>query len=277
MKARLRRFFSVYDPTQLDTLNEFIQRWEGREGELLHHLEDSYGCEPLMTSGAVEALRATPPMRLAECRRLLIEFLSIYAPQRLVDVDAVMENWVGQEDILLDRLARQAFRRDYILRYFRQHFPHRETEVANLLKNWLGNERYLIQSLPNVPPVPLQHPREVQDICDMSGRNRLREFLAVCESGCASDVDALLDAFGGDTDTAMAHVRTQFVGLDSGLEALKGMPFRSRPQLKSLWEMLLSITAPSLLPAIRIKMAEFSGTEEDWLQFVINCMQHGVQ
>jgi hypothetical protein len=100
VKYRLNKFYLKYNPTKLSEVTAVMQMFKGRESALFKNLIVKYGLEP-------EDPQPLPPPKYsrAEARAKVSAIYRLYAPEKLANLDEILERYRGDEENLLDQLA----------------------------------------------------------------------------------------------------------------------------------------------------------------------------
>jgi hypothetical protein len=120
LKQRLEAFYQYYSPIKIAEVEETLRRWRGREDILFEALVHKYGPEPLSSGAGVSAGGtggdngaggpAVGPGGAAGAqpgvtpRTALRSFYAVHNPNRLPDIDRLLERFSGREATLFNML-----------------------------------------------------------------------------------------------------------------------------------------------------------------------------
>ncbi len=115
-RDRLEQFFSVHCTSRLNRVDEYVQRFAGREQEMMDALISKYGPEPIADTAAAPlsssistparagvSLVVRPPSQT--WRERLVAFSAHFTPERVDRVDELLERYAGRETELFQALV----------------------------------------------------------------------------------------------------------------------------------------------------------------------------
>ena len=105
-KERLTRFFIAYNPAKVPLVDTILDAYAGHEEELFTALTTKYGPEPANEQRLVQA-----PLRVDYHSRLTA-FFTKYNPEKLPEVDNMLDSCAGCEEEMFTALAKEAAEED---------------------------------------------------------------------------------------------------------------------------------------------------------------------
>ena len=271
---RLRRFFAYHEPSQLPEVERWAANWRGREGELMRELIWFHGAEPPLTvpteaaEDYAQRAHSKESQAIAATRGLLLNFLTFYAPERLMQVDSIMAAWAGEEGVLGERLRRQSRVRDSLLSYFSSMGSASALEGVIAAQEWLGVEGELLKRLPRTQQTPVPfvvHPDKpaLRTRRALSARAQVRQFFKVYKPEHLGELDAIMEAFEGREDWLLMALRRQYLGeADPALFMDRSF---LRPEMKAAFRTLAAHWNPAAAEELEDLLWQFSGSEEEFV------------
>ncbi|RNF22581.1 uncharacterized protein Tco025E_03058 [Trypanosoma conorhini] len=230
--ARLDNLFAAYAPEKRPLVASLLEKYGGREEEVLQSLVNKFGPEP---AGAANGFQGEGN----NYRERLVRFYAKYAPKKLVTVDAMLARFAGREEELFLALVQKhgpeppTFCNNGVLRsgenifdsqseqsssmssvavsrynvhdprwrlarIFMEHAPERLAIVDQMMKKYAGREEEMLARCverygPEPPPPDEQSPR-----------SRLSRFIEHYVPRKASSAEAMLKKYDGRLETLFA-------------------------------------------------------------------------
>ena len=98
-RARLIRYFEKYNPEKVIHVDTILGQYTGRESALWVDLVKKYGPEP--------EENASSPKGAPNHRARLVRFFTKYNEEKVSQIDQILTQYKGQEDVLWDQLTKK--------------------------------------------------------------------------------------------------------------------------------------------------------------------------
>ena len=184
-KERLTRFFAQYCPDRMDSIDMMLQKYAGREEDMIKQLVAKFGPEPAAAASPAagpSSPRAVLSGNGASYKERVVRLLSAYAPDKVGNADALLTKFAGKEEELIQNLVSKfgpepaaaaaapkpnsesdpSSYRSRVTRILSKHAPDRLGKVDALLQQYRGKEDELIQYLVDKFGPEEEKPRSTQ-------------------------------------------------------------------------------------------------------------------
>ena len=231
-RERVTRIYQQHNPSKLSDVDKVLEKYAGRDQELIEMLEEKYQVTPGAPTTSSSAAASPPPPTPAApasssqqtTRERVTKIYQQYNPTKLGDVDKVLEKFAGRDQELIEMLeekysvkpstpavaAPQMSTRERVTRIYQQHNPSKLSDVDKVLEKYAGRDQELIEMLeekyqaapnaaagaaasPAVAPTKSAAPQQ-------SIRERVTRFYEIHNPSKLGDVDKVLEKYAGRDD-----------------------------------------------------------------------------
>ncbi|KEG12268.1 hypothetical protein DQ04_01851130 [Trypanosoma grayi] len=169
VKKRLARFYEVYNPSCLSSVDAIWRTYRGREEDIFRVLVDKYGPEPSLHSGmASPTTESHSKPSEGDWLTRFQNFFSYYRPDKVDEIPRALEKYKGREAEwmmeLVKKYGEEPLRkspklsrrsgnkeirslRDRLIDFYQVHNESMIPFVDELIKNYNGNEEEMFKDL----------------------------------------------------------------------------------------------------------------------------------
>ena len=248
LEKRLRAFYVKYDASKLSEVPRMVKQYAGTEFDLFNSLTTKYGPEPVqkapqpvpkLSTGVPELPQPKARQRsrarsikitITPERTRLCNFFRKYDEQRLLDVDAILAEYEGQEEELFQQLVEEYGPepgeytitdedKDKLRRRLRAFYlKYDESKLADLelrVEKYVGHEADLFKALeekygpePQEPQQAPPPPEEEVDIDEV--RHRVERMLMKYDQAKLQLLDTLMSTFQGREGNMLKTLVTRY-------------------------------------------------------------------
>lgn len=100
-RGRLVRFFETYHPARLSAVDHLLDVWQGKEEDMFRYLKKLYGTDSEPQKSLTLPVR---PLSNNEARARLDILMQEHAPERIQEMNSILEAWQGRESEMIEFL-----------------------------------------------------------------------------------------------------------------------------------------------------------------------------
>lgn len=140
IKFQIQQIYAEHNERKTADVEQLLHEWEGEEAGLLANIQEKY------SGDAGEQARHS-----GEVRNELEAIYRDHNPNKLGDLDELLEQWKGQEELLLSKVKAKYMGgtdvRSQIIAIYTEHAPRKLQDVDRLLLEWKGEEEVLLDNI----------------------------------------------------------------------------------------------------------------------------------
>ena len=228
-RSRLVAFMQKYQPEKLGNVDAILQKYAGKEDELFAQLVSKYGPEPATTAPLPAGGASPTPSRAASApadyRPRLVAFMQKYQPDKVGNVDAILQKYVGKESELFAQLvsrygpepppppptsqaATADSPRDRLVRFYQKYQPDKMGNIDKILEAYAGKiDELFAQLVGKYGPEP---PGPAAPTAATDYRSRLVAFMQKYQPDKVGNADAILQKYAGKESELFAQLVSRY-------------------------------------------------------------------
>ncbi|EAN94217.1 hypothetical protein, conserved [Trypanosoma cruzi] len=282
-RQRLVNFYTIYASEKIDSVDNQLKKYAGREEPLFEALVAKYGPEPEYENADENEKEAADKTNLSyenvgenenktgskeklSYRDRVVALYNLYVPSKLGDVDAQLEKYRGREEEFIAALEQKygpepsvaesasADYRSRVVSIYERYAPGKLGDVDAQLEKYRGHEEEFIAALEQkYGPEP-----SIAESASADYRSRVVSIYERYAPGKLGDVDAQLEKYRGHEEEFIAALEQKY-GPEPSVAESASADYRSR--VVSIYERY----APGKLGDVDAQLEKYRGHEEEFI------------